>query len=105
MSPARLSLATVLVVALVGTPRGVCFVGVGSAARIGREATAPRHGAAVARAAERRTRTGAIGAILTDAEEEIRAASLANVSEYVAAQVARYHRESRTPRTYVRTLS
>lgn len=79
MSSARLSLATALVVALVGTPRGVCFVGVGSAARTSREASAPRHGA-VTRAipAERPTPTRR-GAMQTDAEEEIRAASLANV--------------------------
>ena len=75
MSSTRLSLATALVVALAGTPRGVCFVGVGCAARTSCEASSRRH-AAAARATERPTRRGAMQ---TDAEEEIRAASLANV--------------------------
>lgn len=95
MSSTRLSLATALVVALIGTPRGVCFVGVGSAARTGREASAPRH-AAVARATERRR--GAIRAMQTDAEEEIRAASLANVRQRVVSHMAHCHITTTRPR-------
>eukprot|EP00903_Cladosiphon_okamuranus_P013128 g12244.t1 len=80
MSSAR-SLAKALVVALAVTPQGVCFVGVGSTARIGREAAvapapATRRHWALTRPTERPTRREAVQ---TDGEEEIRAASLANV--------------------------
>lgn len=94
---ARLSLTTVLVVALAGTPRGVCFVGVGSAANSrGPAAAGRRHHAGLGRrelvlqralvsavATERRRRGGGrrLAMATIDEEEAIRAAALANVRQ------------------------
>lgn len=112
MSPARLSLAAALVVALASTPRGVSFVGVGSAPRTCREASASassapaprRRHAALARARATERRPSRQRAMQTDAEEEIRAASLANVRNELRCGAACWplHGEVPAPRTRTR---
>lgn len=106
---ARLSLTAVLVVALAGTPRGMCFVGVGSAANSRGPAAGRRHHHAglgrpellgrtlisgVATGRRRRGGGRRLAMATIDEEEAIRAAALANVR---LAERGRDHCKQQTP--------